>query len=57
MKPSMARDSFFYIAEKSIGSMRLSFGEGQVEKVEALLIGPNRTQIEEIPETGSSLIQ
>jgi integrase len=28
-----------------------------VEKVEALLIGPNRTQIEEIPETGSSLIQ
>jgi integrase len=28
-----------------------------VEKVEALLIGPKRTQIEEIPETGSSLIQ
>jgi len=28
-----------------------------IEKVEALLIGPNRTQIEEIPETGSSLIQ
>jgi integrase len=28
-----------------------------VEKLEALLIGPNRTQIEEIPETGSSLIQ
>jgi len=28
-----------------------------VERVEALIIGPNRTQIEEIPETGSSLIQ
>jgi len=28
-----------------------------VEKVEALLIGPKRTQIEEIPKTGSSLIQ
>ena len=28
-----------------------------VQKVEDLLIGPNRTQIEEIPETGSTLIQ
>jgi integrase len=28
-----------------------------IEKVEALLIGPNRTQIEEIPETGSTVIQ
>ena len=28
-----------------------------VEKVEALLVGPKRTQIEEIPKTGSSLIQ
>ena len=28
-----------------------------MEKVEALLIGPNRTQIEEIPFPGSTLIQ
>jgi integrase len=28
-----------------------------IEKMEALLIGPKRTQIEEVPETGSTLIQ
>jgi integrase len=32
-------------------------GKEAVQKLEDLLIGPNRTQIEEIPETGSSLIQ